>query len=145
MQEDVKDPLSKLSLREGTKISKTLSRFLRHGMNVAQYCEIDGSIELEELEMSIGIKAELILISVNPAFHQNKKRKLLVTEKVFPGGQTRISVAALGGLTFKVPTSPGHYQLGKESLVQLSPLLHNTSAIKAITESGFLLQQARRG
>ena len=97
MQEDVKDPLSKLSLREGTKISKTLSRFLRHGMNVGQYCEIDGSIELEELEISIGIKAELILIAVNPAFDQNKKRIFLVTEKIFPGGQTRILVAALVG------------------------------------------------
>ena len=114
-------------------------------MNVGQYCEIDGSIELEELEISIGIKAELILIAVNPAFDQNKKRIFLVTEKIFPGGQTRISVAARGGHTFKVPTPPGHYQLGEESLVQLSPLLHNTSAIKAITESGFLLQQARTG
>ena len=61
-----KDPLSKLSLREGTKSSKTLSRFLRHGMNVAQYCEIDGSIELD------------LAVAVNLAFEQNKKRRFLV-------------------------------------------------------------------
>lgn len=59
-------------------------------MNGGQYSKMDGSIELEELEMSIGIEAELILIAVNPAFDENKKRTFLVTEKFFPGGQTRI-------------------------------------------------------
>ena len=67
-KEDVKDPLSKISFGHGSRIAKQLSSFLRHGMKEGQYCKVDGSIELSELERCTGITAELILIAVSPAF-----------------------------------------------------------------------------
>ena len=82
---------------------------------------------------------------MSPAFDRNHKRKFLVTEKLYPGGQTLVLVAALGGHSLEVQSPPGHYQLGKESLLELSPLVHNTSAVKEIQKSGFLMQQEKVG
>lgn len=144
-KEDVKGPLSKISFAHGSHIAKRLSSFLRHGMKEGQYCKVDGSIELSELERSTGITAELILIAVSPAFDMNHKRRFLVIEKIYPGGQTIVLLAALGGHSCEVQSPPGHYQLGKESLEQLSPLVHSTSAVKEIQKSGFLMQQERVG
>ena len=76
---------------------------------------------------------------MSPAIDRNPKRRFLVTEKLYPGGQTLVLVGPLGG------HSLGHYQLGKESLLELSLLVHNTSAVKEIQKSGFLMQQERVG
>ena len=144
-KEDVKDPLSKLSFAHGSHIAKRLSSFLRHGMKEGQYCKLDGSIELSEVERSTGITAELILIAVNPAFDVNHKRRFLAMEKIYPSGLKVVVLAALGGHSCDVQSPPGHYQLSKESLEQLSPLVHSTSAVKEIQKSGFLMQQQRVG
>jgi len=40
-------------------------------MKEGQYCKVDGSVEISELERSAGITAELILIAVSPAFDMN--------------------------------------------------------------------------
>ena len=40
---------------------------------------------------------------------------------------------------------PGHYVLGKESISQLTPLTHRTSAAKDIIKAGYLCQQRRNG
>ena len=144
-KEDVKDPLGKISFAHGSHIAKRLSSFLRHGMKEGQYCKVDGSIELSELERSTGITAESILIAVNPAFDMNHKRRFLVIEKIYPGGQTIVLLAALGGHSCEVQSPPGHYLLCKESLEQLSPLIHSTSAVKEIQKSGFLMQKQRVG
>ena len=94
---------------------------------------MDGSIELSKLERCTGITtAELILIAVSQAFDRNHKRRFLVTEKLYP----LVLVAALGGHSLEVQSPPGHYQLGKESLLELSLLVHNTSAVKEIQKLG---------
>ena len=54
-------------------------------------------------------------------------------------------MAALGGHSIEVEAPPGHFPLGKESLTQLAPLTHRTSATKDILNAGFLCQQSRRG
>ena len=69
----------------------------------------------------------------------------MVIEKIFPDGQKIERVAALRGHSKKVLNPPGHYQLGVESLSQLAPLVHNTSAVGPIIESKFLSQQGRKG
>ena len=56
-----------------------------------------------------------------------------------------IDSSCLGGHSFPVCSPPGHYILGKESLQQHCPLVHNTSAVKDIEASGFLSQQKRLG
>ena len=61
----------------------------------------------------------------------------------YPDGCKTLIAAALGGYSFPVCSPPGHYILGKESLQQHCPLVHNTSAVKDIEASGFLSQQKR--
>ena len=40
---------------KGITIARTLSAFLRHGMNEGQFCQVHGSVEIEELARSICI------------------------------------------------------------------------------------------
>ena len=69
----------------------------------------------------------------------------MVLEIVSPGLPKEIRIAALGGHSQKVFAPTGHYRLGKESIQQLAPFTHHTSATKAIIQAGFLCQQDRKG
>ena len=102
---------------------------LQDCLQIDQFCKYTGSVNLMEVERSIKIKAEMIQIAVNPAFYQDHKRRFIVIEKIFPDGQKIERVAALGGHSKKFLNPPGHDQLGVESLSQLAPLVHNTSAV----------------
>ena len=62
-----------------------------------------------------------------------------------PDKSRETRVAALGGHSIEVEAPPGHFPLGTESLTQLAPLTHRTSATKDILNAGFLCQQSRRG
>ena len=66
-------------------------------------------------------------------------------KKDHPDASVTIRVAALGGHSMEILAPPGHYLLGKESLKQLCPLVHNTSAVKDISSAGFISQQQRKG
>ena len=54
-------------------------------------------------------------------------------------------MGALGGHSIEIMAPPGHYPLGKESLSQLAPLTHCTSATRDILKTGYLCQQSRKG
>ena len=90
---------------------------------------------------------EKILLSVSPDYDQYKKRRFAAMSLSYPDGSKALTVAALGGWGHPVAvcSPPGHYILGKETLQQHCPLVHNTSAVKDIEASGFLLQQKRLG
>ena len=62
-----------------------------------------------------------------------------------PDKSVTTKIAALGGHSEAILAPPGHYQLGKESLDLLHPLVLNTNATKEIIQSGFLSQQSRNG
>ena len=142
---DMADPFGSLSWKQGTHIAKKLSGFLRHTMTPKQYCKLDGSMALPDVEKAIGINADSILVAANPAYDKDRKQRFLVIERFFPNGQRGTYVAALGGHSLPVISSPGHYQLGMESLTQLEPLVHNTSSKDEIIKSGFLSRQGRTG
>ena len=95
------------------------------------------------MERLTKIKAELVLVAVNPVFDKNHKRRFLAFEKILPNGQRIERVAALGGHSKRILRPPGYYQLGKEALSQLAPLVHNTSAMGPIQKAGFLSRQGR--
>ena len=63
----------------------------------------------------------------------------------YPDGSKTLAQAALGGHSVAVCSPPGYYILGKGSLQQHCPLVHNLSAVKDIKASGFLSQQRRIG
>ena len=142
---DERDPFFKLPKGQGVKCAKNLSFFLRHGIAKGRYSPRDGSVEIEEVERSLGMDREKILVAVSPEYDEEKKRRFVVIKLVHPDGSISLRIAALGGHSVAVSSPPGHYILGKESLLQLCPLVHNTSAIKEIKESGFLSQQGRQG
>lgn len=144
---DPTKPLSKLSKAEGMRYSIKLSWFLRHrlGSECVQYSRMDGSVQIEKAEKSLRISREKILIAVHPEYDEEKKRCFVVLEHIYPDASKSMRVAALGGHSVAITSPPGHYLLGKESLCQLCPLIHNTSSAREIQESGFLSQQQRLG
>ena len=89
-------------------------------------------------------------MATNPEYdgsagEETKKRRFVVLEILYPCLTKEIRIAALGGHSKEVFAPPGHYLLGKESIRQLAPLTHHTSATKDITQAGFLSQQDRKG
>ena len=96
--------------------AKKLSGFLRHTMTPKQYCKLDGSMALPDVEKAIGINADSILVAANPAYDKDRKQRFLVIERFFPNGQRGTYIAALAGHSLPVIPPPGHYQLGIESL-----------------------------
>lgn len=142
---DPTDPFLKLSEADGRRCAKSLSFFLRHGLAQGSYSTRDGSVPIEEVERSLEMGQEKILLSVSPDYDQDKKRRFAVMSLSYPDGSKTLTVAALGGHSVAVCSPPGHYILGKESLQQHCPLVHNTSAVKDIEASGFLSQQKRLG
>ena len=142
---DPRDPLLKLSEADGRRCAKSLSFFLRHGLAKGSYSTRDGSVPIEEVEKSLKISQDKILVSVSPEYDQDKKRRFAVLRLSHPDGSQTLTVAALGGHSVAVCSPPGHYILGEESLQQHCPLVHNTSAVKDIEASGFLSQQRRIG
>jgi hypothetical protein len=140
-----KDPFSKLPKDQGVKCARKLSFFLRHGLKQGQYSARDGSVAIEEVERSLGVDREKLLVAINPEYDEGKKRRFVVMKLVHPSQSVDLRIAALGGHSVAVSSPPGHFILGKESLLQLCPLIHNTSAISEIQESGVLSQQRRQG
>ena len=68
---DMADPFGSLSWKQGTHIAKKLSGFLRHTMTPKQYCKLDGSMALPDVEKAIGINADSILVAANPAYDKD--------------------------------------------------------------------------
>ena len=71
---DPTDPFLKLSEADGRRCAKSLSFFLRHGLAQGSYSTRDGSVPIEEVERSLKIGQEKILVSVSPEYDQDKKR-----------------------------------------------------------------------
>ena len=149
---DHKTPFEALSREEGQKLAKKLSFFLRHHLPTGDYSENDGSVAVEVIQQKLGYSKEDILLATNPEYdgssqEEKRKRRFVVLEMVSPGlpKPKEIRIAALGGHSQKVFAPPGHYRLGKESIQQLAPFTHHTSATKAIIQAGFLCQQDRKG
>ena len=147
---DEADPFKKLSREKGQKISKKLSFFLRHDLPVGTYSKTDGTLDIAFIQSSLRLSREEILLATHPAYgHKGDdkvmKRRFIVLEKIHPDKSRETRVAALGDHSIEVEAPPGHFPLGKESLTQLAPLTHRTSATKDILNAGFLCQQSRRG
>lgn len=149
---DFKNPFLTLSKEKGKKISRRLSSFLRHDLPEGQFSKIDGSMEVGFVQKCLGISKEEILCVTHPIFGEDDgpgerlgKRRFVVLELFHPDFSRTTRIAALGGHSKEVLAPPGHYQLGIESISQISPLTHNTSAVEAITQSGYLSQQKRLG
>ena len=139
-----------MSRETGQKIAKKLSFFLRHHLPEGDYSKYDGSIDVEVIQQKLGFSKEDILLATNPEYdgsagEETKKRRFVVLEILYPCLTKEIRIAALGGHSKEVFAPPGHYLLGKESIRQLAPLTHHTSATKDITQAGFLSQQDRKG
>ena len=145
MLSDQTEPFSKLSKVEGVKYARKLSFYLRHGLEKEQYSHRDGSVGMDKAEKSLGMSREKILVAVHPEYDEEKKRRFVVLELVHPDASKSMRIAALGGHSVAVSSPPGHFILGKESMSQLCPLIHNTSSVKEIRDSGFLSQQGRKG
>ena len=73
------------------------------------------------------------------------KRRFIIVEHIYPDQSRETRVGALGGHSIEIMAPPGHYPLGKESLSQLAPLTHRTSATGDILKAGYLCQQGRKG
>ena len=147
---DHKTPFQALSKKRGQKIAKKLSFFLRHHLPKGNYSENDGSVDVEVIQQKLGFPKEDILLATNLEFDSSsgeklKKRRFVVLEMVHPCLPKKIRIAALGGHSQKVFAPPGHYRLEKESIKQLAPFTHHTSAAKDIIQAGFLCQQDRKG
>ena len=139
------NPFLELPFAEGTWISKKMSYFLRHNMPHGQYSCQDGSVPISALERDLCFSREKILLATSPMYDTERKVQFVALEFFHPDASVTIRVAALGGHSFGVLAPPGHYLLGKESLQQLCPLVHNTSAVKDILLAGFISQQQRKG
>ena len=113
--------------------------------NRNHFKNVSGAINGFRIAFNPKMGQEKILVSVSPEYDQNKKRRFAVMSLSYPDGSKTLTVAALGGHSVAVCSPPGHYILGKESLQQHCPLVHNTSAVKDIEASGFLSQQKRLG
>ena len=136
------NPFLELPFAEGTWISKKMSYFLRHNMPHGQYSCQDGSVPISALERDLCFSREKILLATSPMYDTERKVRFVALEFFHPDASVTIRVAALGGHSFGVLAPPGHYLLGKESLQQLCPLVHNTSAGR---QAGFISQQQRKG
>ena len=139
------NPFLQLPSAEGARISKKMSYFLRHNLPHGQYSPQDGSVPIFALERSLSLPREKILLATSPMYDEERKRRFVVLEFFHPDASVTIRVAALGGHSMEILAPPGHYLLGKESLKQLCPLVHNTNAVKDISSAGFISQQQRKG
>ena len=147
---DHKTPFTALSREKGEKIAKKLSFFLRHHLPKGDYSVNDGSVAIEVIGQKLGCSTEDILLATNPGYDGSsgegkRKRRFVVLEMIYPCLSKKIRIATLGGHSQKVFAPPGHYRLVKESMEQLAPITHHTSATKAIIQAGFLCQQDRKG
>ena len=114
-------------------------------MPYGQYSCQDGSVPISALERDLGFPSEKILLATSPMYDTERKVRFVALEFFHPDTSVTIRVAALGGHSMGILAPPGHYLLGKESLQQLCPLVHNTSAVKEISLAGFISQQQRKG
>ena len=144
------DPLKKLSREKGQKISKKLSFLLRHKLPMGTYSNIDGTMDITSIQSNLGFLRDEILLATHPAYGQEGdvkliKRRFIIVEHIYPDQSRETRVGALGGHSIEIMAPPGHYPLGKESLSQLAPLTHRTSATGDILKAGYLCQQGRKG
>ena len=139
------NPFLQLPSAEGTRISKKMSYFLRHNLPHGRYLGQDGSMPISDLERNLGFPSEKILLATSPMYDAERKVRFVVLEFIHPDASVTIKVAALGGHSMGILAPPGHYLLGRESLQQLCPLVHNTSAVQDISSAGFISQQQRKG
>ena len=116
------------------------------------YSNTDGSLDITFIQSNLGYSKDDILLATHPAYGQKgdvklMKRHFIIVEHIHPDSdrskETR--VGALGGHSIEIVAPPGHYPLGKESLSQLAPLTHRTSATRDILKTGYLCQQSRKG
>ena len=99
-------------------------------------------VPISALERDLGFPSEKILLATSPMYDTERKVRFVALEFFHPDTSVTIRVAALGGHSMGILAPPGHYLLGKESLQQLCPLVHNTSAGR---QAGFISQQQRKG
>lgn len=138
------DPFNQLQRNEGVKISKELASFLRHRLPAGEFSALDGSMDVNDIKKHLGYNQREIILASHPDYGNGKER-FVVLQFLHPDSSTTTKMAALGGHSVEIMAPPGHYQLGKESLSKLSPLIHNTSAVTEISQSGFLWQNQRKG
>ena len=91
----------KLPEADGRRCAKSLSFFLRHGLAQGSYSTRDGSVPIEEVEKSLKISQDKILVSVSPEYDQDKKRQFAVLRLSHLDGSQTLTVAALGGILWQ--------------------------------------------
>ena len=114
------------------------------------YSNTDGTLDITSIQSNLGFSKDDILLATHPAYGQKgdvklMKRRFIIVEHIHPDRSRETRVGALGGHSIKIMAPPGHYPLGKESLSQLAPLTHRTSATRDILKTGYLCQQSRKG
>ena len=110
---------------------------------------MDGTLGIAVIQSKLGYTEDEILLATHPAFgHKGDdglmKRRFIIVDHIHPDQSKETRVAAPGGHSIKI-WAPGHHSLGKESLSQLAPFTHRTSATKEILRTDYLCQQGQKG